>query len=136
MPTQRDTYDSKDLLFRFTAYLIAALNNTRRDYYLEAQRHQALFAQLGDFFELFTETEEIYGQSIYYRDQFDNPLLARAFDSLNPRFRYILTEHIVKDRSTEEISKELGIGYHGVYALYRRALHRIREEMRKLNDGG
>ena len=131
MPIQRNSSETNELLYRFTAYLNAALDNTRHDHYLENQRYQALFINLDDSFEHFSNTEEIYHQSKYYQDQFDNPLLVRAFAAINPRFQYILTEHIIKDRSIEEISEELGIGYHGVYALYRRALHKIREELRK-----
>ena len=125
--------ESDRLLFRFVGYLRKALDNTVINYCREQQRQRAIYNALIQASPYAGDTEEIYEESAFFRDQLDDPFLNSALNKLNGRYRYILYARIFEERSFEEIGHELGLQYHGVAAIYYRALHKIREELRKAN---
>ena len=125
--------ESERLLFRFVGYLHKALDYTMINYCREQRRQRAIYNALIQTSPNAGDTEDIYSESGFFKDQFDDPFLNYALNKLNRRYRYILYARILEERSFEEIGHELGLHYHGVAAIYYRALHKIREELRKAN---
>ena len=61
--------------------------------------------------------------------QIEDEDLSTAILNLKPRERYVLLEHVIKERSYNELAVELNVGYKGVTAIYYRARSKVRKQL-------
>ena len=130
IPYDKKKSQSDRLRVEFTAYLSKALDATMINFCREQRRQRAIYDALIQSDYSSREGEDIYSQSIYFKEQLEDPMLESAINNLNYRYRYILYARIIEERSFEEIGLALGLNYKGVAAIYYRALRKIREEVR------
>ena len=130
IPYDKRKSQSDRLRVEFTAYLSKALDATMINFCREQRRQRAIYDALIQRDFSARESEDIYSQSTYFKEQLEEPALESAINNLNYRYRYILYARIIEERSFEEIGLALGLNYKGVAAIYYRALRKIREEVK------
>ena len=130
IPYDKRKSQSDQLRVEFTAYLSKALDATMINFCREQRRQRAIYDALIQRDFSARESENIYSQSTYFKEQLEDPTLESAINNLNYRYRYILYARIIEERSFEEIGLALGLNYKGVAAIYYRALRKIREEVK------
>lgn len=118
---------------RFTAYLVVAVNR-RKATILQNRRDLTDHELLIDDFQSFTEevSEDLESEVLdtFHQFELENASLERALKQISSRERYVFFSTALKKRNFHELSKELGIGYKGVAAIYYRTIQKLRKEMR------
>ena len=132
-PGQKDEHRLQN---QFTRYLMVALKNKRAShmrtlFYL--QQHEYSLEQQEVFPpELSDSYEPIHNLPIL--QQIENERLLGALKNSKERELYILTEHILGEKSFSELASELDIGYKAVAAIYYRTLSKIKKAMGGENE--
>ena len=126
--------ESEIILFRFTAYLQAAISNSINDYFRERQQQSA--AEQAYTAQLYIEADsEVYADPRDFSIMIaEKDILDRALNILDAKQRYILYQHTINGKSFTEISAELNLKYKTVAALYYRTLQKLKRELDK-SDG-
>lgn len=119
---------------RFTAYLLVALKNTKKNYmrkkYMVQSHEIPLDAQDNSRWFIY---EPDMLSTISAIDQLEDARLAIALRRIGERDLYIFISRILGGKSLRELSEELGIRYYTVSTIYSRVLNRIRRELK--DDG-
>ena len=127
--------ESDVLQNRFTAYISVAIKHRRRAYVLQAIGQQQL--------ETLTENPVSSDYNDILEDvmselpilmQLENEMLLHALKELDERERQILFARVLNEKSFAELANEFGLGYKGVAAVYYRALHKIRNRMKEVEN--
>ena len=105
---------------RFTAYLKVSVNHHRALYIQRIQQKRQREIPLAD--QAATPVEADFSLV-------DTPLQA-ALSQLREQAQTILLEHILQDKPLQQIALELDMPYPTVGAIYRRALAKLRKELR------
>lgn len=133
---KNDGYMEADVLQnRFTAYTSVAIQRRRNAYIMQVVRQQQL--------ETLTENpvsnndydivEDIIGE-LPLLMQLENDKLLCALKELDERERQIFLARVLDEKSFEELACTVGLGYKGVAAVYYRALHKIRKQMKEAEN--
>lgn len=135
---------------RFTAYLMAALGNTRRKYWERKYRLQGMEAAREDFLERnYTDFEEQYRAYIRENTDFifqdwqrygellallESDRLAKDISRLKDRDRELLFARVYGGLSFAELGKRFGMEPKQAEMAYYYVLRKLRKEMNR-NDG-
>ena len=116
---------------KFTAYLLKAIRRQKCDYHkkrIRQQAHEVLIdCQVREPID--EGTFDPMMDSLSPMMQIEDLALLQALNRLTIRERYILFEHILNERSYEELAKPLGLRYSGVSTAYRRIIQKLRKEL-------
>ena len=125
--------ESEIILFRFTAYLQAAISNSVNNYFRERQRQLSTEQAYSAQFFIDAEIEVCIDSHDFSTAITEKDVLDRALNILDARQRYILYQHIFAGKSFTEIGAELKLKYKAVAALYYRALQKLKRELDRGN---
>lgn len=115
---------------RFTAYLVTAVHRRKKDHiYMKSRQRQ---------FEYYLEDcpvklgiEQDILDEIPLLMKLENANLLFALERLNEKERYVFLARVLDEKSFEDLGNELGLSYKGVAAVYYRAIHKIKDHMRR-----
>lgn len=138
---KKNNEESAYLQNRFTAYIVKAIRNRKRDIQRgRAKRYEnELCVDFQEFACLYESRDGVPGKksekeaTSFEEIDFRNEVLERVIWSLSERDRYVLFARILEERSYEDLGDELGLAYKGVAAVYIRAVKKIREAMEESN---
>lgn len=120
---------------RFTAYLSMAIRRQRKEYILHSIRQKRIEKLLGELADIqkcdFTREE---WNELPLLMRLENESLLYALKGLTERERYVLLARILDERSFEEIASRMGMSYKGAATVYYRALQKIRNRMKEVDD--
>lgn len=118
---------------RFTAYLLTEISKRKADY-LQGQARRERIELLADMAHpAFLESGWQPELSVLFSDCCENEVLDAVLKSLSDWDRYIFAARALYQRTFEEFSAELDLGYQGAAAVY----HRVRKKIRKaLEESG
>ena len=120
---------------QFTAYLSMAVQRRRREYMMQAIRQKQV--------ESLTENSVANPEYDVFQDVLEElPLLMRlendtllyALRELNERERQIFLARVLDEKSFEDLAGMTGLSYKGVAAVYYRALRKIRNRMKEVDN--
>ena len=120
---------------QFTAYLTKAIRSKKIQFLCSKERQKQHEISLDtQEYALKIQSSSDMLESMSLLDQIENTLLQQALHKLKARERYILFAKIFNERTFDELSAELGIGYKGIAAIYYRMINKIRKELEVTND--
>ena len=127
--------ESNILQNQFTAYLTSALRRAKLQFLRlkEKQKQYEISSELQEYLSEFQSNPDML-VSLPLLEQIENDILQQALQKLKERDRYILFAKIFDERTFEELSSELGIGYKGITAIYYRMLAKIRKELEEAKN--
>jgi len=127
--------ESNILQNQFTAYLTSALRRAKLQFLRskEKQKQYEISSELQEYLSEFQSNPDML-VSLPLLEQIENDILQQALQKLKERDRYILFAKIFDERTFEELSSELGIGYKGIAAIYYRMLAKIRKELEEAKN--
>lgn len=108
---------------QFTAYLLTSVKRCRQQYMEKDHKYRQSQVEFDERY-MTTETENDW--------RFESDVLDQALAKLSDRERYVLLSRVLKDKSFEEIGKQLGLKYKGVTALYSRTLEKVRKMLEEV----
>lgn len=120
---------------QFTSYLSMAVQRRRKEYIIQAIRQKQV--------ESLTENPVSNPEYDVLQDVLEElPLLMRlendtllyALKELNERERQIFLARVLDEKSFEELAGMTGLSYKGVAAVYYRALRKIRNRMKEVDN--
>ncbi len=116
----------------FTAYLREALRHQKRDYLRGQENYQTAYYQLcaEEESHLLNWDRELLAQ-LPWGKQIDRNTFSNALAQLTERERYVFLSCAVAGKDYSALSKELGIGYKGIAAIY----YRTRKKLQKQLEG-
>ncbi len=115
---------------KFTAYVTCAVQQKKKDYLKKLKDYQNRVCTLekADMAEIVgIESRIVEDLPILMRLQ--NEALLDAILMLRERERYILLNCALKEKSFTDLSKELGMSYKAVAAIYYRTIKKVRNKM-------
>lgn len=116
---------------RFTAYIEQRIRGRRRDYLEKRSRISSNEIPV-DFESSFEGFADERSSSLLPEQDpmaWENDKLVDAVKMLTPRERYILTAHVLDEKSFDELGKLLGTGYKGAASAYYRVIAKMRKFM-------
>ena len=112
--------DEQTIQNRFTAYLKVSVNHHRTQYIHRLRRQQQQEVPLEDSDAIQADSEH----------SLPDAQLRAVLSQLPERTQLVLLEHILGDKPLIQIARELDMPYPTVKAIYRRALEKLRKELR------
>lgn len=103
---------------RFTKYLMTSIKRDKAKYLAKRSK-------VGEC-EVSTDPHRIGLTDVSIHQVFDGIMLEQILNQISERERYILLSRILDNRDFEDLAKELGIGYKGIYSVYCRTLQKLR----------
>lgn len=120
---------------QFTAYLSRAISRRKKAYILETmKRLQAENLMEEPGFEIAYDTEHQILEELPLLIRLENDSLLYALKELTERERYVFLARVLDEKRFEELAVELGLTYKGVAAIYYRAVHKVKDRMREVDD--
>lgn len=120
---------------RFTAYLMVALRNARKQY-LEKQcriyAHEVPF-EMWDGSELLVYEPDLLA-NLPVMEQLEYAGLQASLQCARERDLHLLMGRIIEGKSLRELADELNIGYHTASTAYHRLIRRLRRELDEDGD--
>lgn len=112
--------ESNILQNQFTRYLKTAIQRRKIDVLRERKK---IYGH--EYYEdTWQEIPDLITEDVYFKfsTQFESIDLEQALLQVEQRDRYIFYAHVLDERTFAELASELGMGYKGVAAAYRRLI--------------
>ena len=120
---------------RFTAYLLTAVKRRKLSYaegIVKIQRSDSLLYHINNAKAFDFETHLI--ESLPLDIQLKNDRIFDALLSLTDQEKFVFLQRIICETSFEKIAQELALSYKGVAGIYYRAMRKVREYMRRIEN--
>lgn len=122
--------EEEKLQNRFTAYLVTAVHRRKKDHVYMKRRQCQFEYYLEDWPVKLGIEPDIFDKIPLFMN-LENANLIFALEQLNEKERYVFLTRVLDEKSFEDLGNELGLSYKGVAAVYYRAIHKIRDKMKR-----
>ena len=129
--------ESSTLKYRFTAYLVTAIQRKKCQYIraaTERSRRQEMFLEIDEFAEALSLEQDLTAE-LPVLEQLENMKLAQALLNAKERELRIFFLRVLEERPFSEIAASLGIGISAAVSIYYRLVARLAKEMGVGGDG-
>lgn len=132
--TQAADKFNPDMGTAFSTYAWTFIKNGLLNEIKKCQRRQEHFTTLLDPEVINEIIDETIDDEPLLSEEISSDTLYRAFDRLDARQQYVLTEHILHDKTFKTLGEELGITKQRTENIYSRARKNMRKHIDKLRS--
>lgn len=127
--------ESEALQNKFTAYLSMAIRRRRNDYIRQAIRQQQTEYLMEELVsDLDYNLEQKLLDELPLMIRLENDALLQALREIGQRERSVFLARVLDEKSFEELADEFGLSYKGAAAMYYRAVQKIKNRMKEVED--